>query len=65
MELLNTRNIPPERSISFALHWYLRYPGSVIRQGFIGYRVVALLLLMTVSFIAMLFDILPVSLQRF
>lgn len=32
-------------------------------ESFIGYRVVALLLLMTVSFIAMLFDIIPVLLS--
>lgn len=42
---------------------FLVATGSFYTKDFIGYRVVALLLLMTVSFIAMLFEILPVLLS--
>lgn len=61
MKLLNTRHYP--RSVQFFLCIVLVLIVSGISfsiQPFIDYRVVALLLLMTVSFIAMLFDRLPV-----
>lgn len=61
MNLLNTRKYPLKIQYLFSI-------GAVLVTAFlcyyathfIGYRVVALVLLMTVSFIAMLFEILPV-----
>lgn len=61
MKLLNTRKYPIR--VQFVLCIALVLLVSCISfymQAYIGYKVVALLLLMTVSFIAMLFEILPV-----
>jgi two-component system, OmpR family, sensor histidine kinase KdpD len=61
MKLINTRKYPI--SVQYVICIALVLFVSVLSfylQEYIGYRVVALLLLMAVSFIAMLFDILPV-----
>lgn len=61
MKQFNPRKIPlsTQYLISVTLV-FLVVTACYFAAGFIGYRVVALVLLMTVSFIAMLFDILPV-----
>ncbi|MES2837068.1 MAG: ATP-binding protein [Bacteroidota bacterium] len=61
MNLLNTRKYPLKAQyfISIALVFIVA-TASFYTVNYTGYRVVALVLLMTVSFIAMLFDIFPV-----
>jgi len=61
MESFNTRRypLPTQCVISVGLVLVVSV-ACFYASGLIGYRVVALLLLMTVSFIAMLFDIIPV-----
>ena len=63
MKFLNTRKYPVsvQYIICIALVLFVSFISFYI-QPIIGYRVVALVLLMTVSFIAMLFEILPVIL---
>ncbi len=61
MKLLNTREYPIRVQYVICVALVLLVSCiSFYLQPYIGYRVVALLLLMTVSFIAILFEILPV-----
>jgi len=61
MKLLNTRKYPIRVQYVICIALVLFVSGiSFSIKSYIGYRVVALLLLMTVSFIAMLFEIVPV-----
>ncbi len=61
MKLFNTRKLPLKSQylISIGLVLFVTIC-CYFTSDYIGYRVVALMLLMTVSFIAMLFEILPV-----
>lgn len=61
MKLINTRKLPLERQYLISISIVLIITvACYYSTDYIGYKVVALILLMTVSFIAMLFEILPV-----
>ncbi len=61
MKRIKTRNFPPGVQYLVCITLVLAVSGILYPTSpYIGYRVVALVLLMTVSVIAMLFDILPV-----
>jgi two-component system sensor histidine kinase KdpD len=61
LELFNTRKYPLTMQYLISVALVLIVAAACFyTAGFIGYRVIALLLLMTVSLVAMLFEILPV-----
>ena len=61
MKLLHTRQLPVKVQLLFSIAFiFFIALFCFLAKGFLGYKVVALILLMTVSVNAMLFEIIPV-----